>query len=150
MSSNKKDEKDKNASTKTDDKEGKNDKNDDSSTVIKEEEPDDKKTEEEEEDEDDDFLKVRFNLYTPDSWEASKEKEEALKKKLEKSDGKAEAHLVDGQLKFDDDEEEARKTRDPRLVEGNALPEELAIIFRKDYRGKPLEEIDRFMKEKVI
>jgi len=95
-------------------------------------------------------FKVRFRLYTENSWKNQLKKEEDARIKEEKNDGKAEAHLVDGELQFEDDEEEARKERDPKLMEGNVLPDEYGDIFRSDYYGKPLEEIDKYIKDKVI
>ncbi|XP_021360506.1 sodium channel protein 1 brain-like isoform X2 [Mizuhopecten yessoensis] len=94
--------------------------------------------------------RIKFRLYTEDSWGNQLQKEEDKRKKEEKTGGIAEAHLVDGELKFDDDEEEAKKESDPKLKEGELLPPDLADVFRTDYYGKPLEEIDRFIKDKTF
>lgn len=94
--------------------------------------------------------RVKFRLYTTDSWDKQLQKEEEKRKKEARTGGIAEAHLVDGELKFDDDEEEAKKESNPKLKEGELLPPDLADVFRTDYYGKPLEEIDRFIKDKVI
>lgn len=91
----------------------------------------------------------RIKLYTEESWKIQVENEIAAQRKFEKTGGVAEAHLVDGELKFDDDEEEAKRDRDPKLVEGNALPDELSDVFKSDLYGKPLEEIDKYIKDKV-
>ena len=92
----------------------------------------------------------RIRLYTKESWDTQVRKEQEHQRKLDKNDGKAIAHLVDGELKFEDDEEEAKIDRDPTLAEGNVLPDELSDVFRSDYFGRPVEEIDRFIKDKVI
>ena len=92
----------------------------------------------------------RIKLYTEESWKIQVENEIAAQRKFEKTGGVAEAHLVDGELKFDDDEEEAKRDRDPKLVEGNVLPDELSDIFKSDLYGKPLEEIDKYIKDKTF
>ncbi|XP_062583302.1 sodium channel protein 1 brain-like isoform X2 [Saccostrea cucullata] len=92
----------------------------------------------------------RFRLYDKRSWEDQVQKEKDAQRKLDKNNGKAVAHLVDGELKFEDDEEEAKKTRDPTLQEGNILPDELSEVFTVDYYGKPLEEIDKYIKDKTF
>ncbi|XP_071167168.1 sodium channel protein 1 brain-like isoform X2 [Mytilus edulis] len=92
----------------------------------------------------------RIKEYTPESWKQQVEQAAAAQKKFEKTGGVAEAHLVDGELKFDDDEEEAKKDRDPNLVEGNLLPVEYSDVFDNKLLGKPLEEIDKYMKDKSV
>ncbi|XP_063432636.1 sodium channel protein 1 brain-like isoform X1 [Mytilus trossulus] len=92
----------------------------------------------------------RIKEYTPESWKQQVEQAAAAQKKFEKTGGVAEAHLVDGELKFDDDEEEAKKDRDPNLVEGNLLPVEYSDVFDNKLLGKPLEEIDKYMKDKSL
>ncbi|XP_069138424.1 sodium channel protein 1 brain-like isoform X2 [Argopecten irradians] len=94
--------------------------------------------------------RIKFRLFTDESWTKQLKKEEEKRKKEEKTGGIAEAHLVDGELRFDDDEEEAKKECDPKLKEGDLLPPDLGDIFRTDYYGKPLEEIDRFIKDKTF
>ncbi|VDI64608.1 Hypothetical predicted protein [Mytilus galloprovincialis] len=92
----------------------------------------------------------RIKEYTPESWKQQVEQAAAAQKKFEKTGGVAEAHLVDGELKFDDDEEEAKKDRDPNLVEGNLLPVEYSDVFDNKLLGKPLEEIDKYIKDKTF
>ncbi|XP_060073623.1 sodium channel protein 1 brain-like [Ylistrum balloti] len=96
------------------------------------------------------IIPLAFRLFTDDSWAKQLQKEEDKRKKEEKTGGIAEAHLVDGELRFEDDEEEAKKECDPKLKEGDLLPPDLGDIFRTDYYGKPLEEIDRFIKDKTF
>lgn len=90
-----------------------------------------------------------FRLYDRRSWDSQVQKERDAQRKLDKNNGKAVAHLVDGELKFEEDEEESKKTRDPALQEGNILPDELGDVFQNEYFGKPLEEIDKYIKDKV-
>lgn len=94
-------------------------------------------------------VRSKLNLYTEESFKHQVENELAAQRKFEKTGGVAEAHLVDGELKFDDDEEEAKRDRDPALVEGNVLPLEYEDAYKSEYAGKPLEEIDRYIKDKV-
>lgn len=94
-------------------------------------------------------IQNKLHIYTEDSFKHQVENELAAQRKFEKTGGVAEAHLVDGELKFDDDEEEARRDRDPALVEGNVLPIEYEDAYKPEYAGKPLEEIDRYIKDKV-
>lgn len=91
----------------------------------------------------------QFRPYDKKSWDNQIQKDRDAQRKLDKNNGKAVAHLVDGELKFEDDEEEARKTRDPTLQEGNILPDELSEVFKEELYGKPLEEIDKYIKDKV-
>ena len=102
-------------------------------------------TDEEETDED-----SIFAPFTPQSFENILIREAEDKRKAEeKKNAPQEGRLVDGELKFGDDDEEGdgepKWDRDPALVEGCVLPESL---------GKPpkhllLEEIDPVLKEKV-
>lgn len=91
-----------------------------------------------------------FRQYVQRSWDEQLHREKEAQKKLDKNNGKAVAHLVDGELKFEEDEEESKKTRDPALQEGNILPDELGDEFPSELYGKPLEEIDKYIKDKVI
>ena len=77
-------------------------------------------------------------------------REEELKRKAdEKKNKPREGRLVDGELKFDDDEgDEPVLTRDQLLVEGNVLPATYGEVPSK-LRGIPLEEIDPYITEKV-
>ncbi|XP_056021116.1 sodium channel protein 1 brain-like isoform X8 [Ostrea edulis] len=92
----------------------------------------------------------QFRPYDKKSWDNQIQKDRDAQRKLDKNNGKAVAHLVDGELKFEDDEEEARKTRDPTLQEGNILPDELSEVFKEELYGKPLEEIDKYIKDKTF
>ena len=57
---------------------------------------------------------------------------------------------MDGELKFDDEEEDGPPMeRDLSLMEGNSLPEHLAEIFPPEYYTKPIEDIDQYIKAKV-
>ena len=92
-----------------------------------------------------------FRLFTPESYERLLIKEEEEKRTaLEKKNRPAEGRLVDGELKFDDEEEEGPPMeRDPMLMEGNSLPEHLAEIFPPEYYTKPIEDVDQYIKAKV-
>ncbi|XP_065944600.1 sodium channel protein 1 brain isoform X9 [Magallana gigas] len=91
-----------------------------------------------------------FRQYVQRSWDEQLHREKEAQKKLDKNNGKAVAHLVDGELKFEEDEEESKKTRDPALQEGNILPDELGDEFPSELYGKPLEEIDKYIKDKTF
>ena len=92
-----------------------------------------------------------FRLFTPESYERLIIKEEEDKQKaLEKKNRPAEGRLVDGELKFDDEEEDGPPMeRDPLFFEGNSLPDHLAEIFPPEYYTKPIEDIDQYIKAKV-
>lgn len=98
---------------------------------------------------DEEESKALFRQYVKKSWDDQLHREREAQKKLDKNNGKAVAHLVDGELKFEEDEEESKKTRDPALQEGNILPDELGDEFPNELFGKPLEEIDKYIKDKV-
>jgi hypothetical protein len=104
-------------------------------------------------DDDDPIQHVTFTVFTKDAYHKQCEKEAVEKKKeAEKGNLFQTAHLVDGELKYGNEDEEpdveCKKTRDANLVEGNILPDQCGI-FRTDYYGKPLEEIDKYIKSKV-
>ena len=92
-----------------------------------------------------------FRLFTPESYQRLLVKEAVeLKKAQERKNRPAEGRLVDGELKFDEEEDENFcLDRDPLLVEGNNLPDHLDAIFPLDYYNKPIEEVDQFIKAKV-
>ena len=93
-----------------------------------------------------------YKRFSPATYEFLVQREEEEKRKeLEKKNNVEEGRLVDGQLKFGDDDEEQqeeKKDKDPLLVEGNNLPEDLPP-FPKKYYGLPMEEIDPYIKDKV-
>jgi len=107
------------------------------------------KPEEEDSDEDDDDVLV-FTQYTQESWEHQLEDE--LKRQEREEDNKrnqGEAHLVDGELQFVSEEHHGPvKTRNPNLVEGNTLKEDIEPEFPKWMYGKPVEEIDKLIRER--
>ena len=72
-------------------------------------------------------------------------------KALDAKNKPREGRLVDGELIFgdEDDKEEDTRDRDSRLVEGNTLPTIIADEFPKELYGKPIEEIDPYLKDKV-
>lgn len=103
---------------------------------------------EEDSDEDEEDEKLVFTEYTAESWDGqlllekrNKEKEEENKK------NQGEAHLVDGELHFDSEEHHGpQQTRNPALIEGNTLREDSG--FPKNLYGKPIEEIDKLIRER--
>ena len=101
--------------------------------------------------EDDDDEIITFALYTNDSYRQQLEQEEADRiRAQEKKDRPAEGRLVDGELRFDDDDEDEKsKERDPNLVEGSYLPEYMQHDFPPEFIGQPIEEIDPNIKDKV-
>ena len=92
-----------------------------------------------------------FVLFTPESYERLVIREEEEKRKaIEKKNRPAEGRLVDGELKFDEEEEDGPPMeRDPMLIEGNSLPDHLAEIFPPEYYTKPIEDVDQYIKAKV-
>lgn len=101
-------------------------------------------------DEDEGERVLVFTKFTKQSYKRLLEKEEEERKKAEeKAANPQEAKLVDGELKFDDEDEKDKLEKDPLLVEGNVLPEDLGADFPKELYGKPIEEIDPYLKEKV-
>ena len=95
-------------------------------------------------------VEKRFNEFNKESYERILEKELERKRKTEvKRDGDEEGRLVDGEIVFDDVEDESEKiTADPKLADGQPLPEKLGR-FPKELDGVPLEEIDPHIEEKV-
>lgn len=91
-----------------------------------------------------------FREFTEQSYEQLIIKElERLRKEETRHVNKEEAHLVDGEIVFDDVDEEAPKiTRDPKLADGQPLPEKLGR-FPRELDGIALEEIDPNIQEKV-
>jgi hypothetical protein len=102
----------------------------------------------------DDILKkiVSFRPFTKESYKRLVEQEASDKAKAARKKSKAqEAHLVDGELIFGEGEdpgEEAIPERNPDLREGLVLREEYGV-FPPSYIGKPLEEIDKGIRDKV-
>lgn len=92
----------------------------------------------------------KFRPFTEDSYQRLLLKEAKLKAvELEKKNKVKEGRLVDGELKWDDDEEEERPKRDQNLIEGNNLSDDLDVAFPKELVGKPIEEIDPYLNDKV-
>ncbi|KAK7115725.1 hypothetical protein V1264_001544 [Littorina saxatilis] len=95
---------------------------------------------------------ISFHPFTTDSYEHLLEQETFDKSKAHERASKAEeAHLVDGELIFGAEEEDTDKPppRNPDLREGNVLRDEYGI-FPTDYYGKPLEEIDKGIRDKTF
>lgn len=104
------------------------------------------------EDEDSDGEEEEILVFTPynkDSWEEQIANEHRIKLKEEENKrNQGEAHLVDGELHFDSEEHHGpQKTRNPNLVEGNTLKEDTEPEFPKELYGKPIEEIDKLIKD---
>lgn len=90
-----------------------------------------------------------FRPFTKKSYERLllEERERECREK-KKSDGD-EGRLVDGEIVFDNtDEDKPVMTRDPKLVDGQTLPEKLGR-FPKELEGIPLDEIDPYITHKV-
>lgn len=92
-----------------------------------------------------------FRLFTQTSYTELLAREDERKRvEKEKKDSPQEGRLVDGELKFgDDDDDEPPPERDQALIEGNTLPVSLDGTFPQELFGKPLEEIDKYLKDKV-
>ena len=108
-----------------------------------------KSIEEEEEEDDEEDEQIYFTPYCQDSYKAQLENEKKAKEKAEANlKNQGEAHLVDGELRFESEEDHGpAKKRNPDLVEGNTLPEDSGMP--KELYGKPLEEIDKLITDKV-
>ena len=102
-----------------------------------------------EDSDDDEEEQLLFVEYTTDSWEHQLQAErEAKEKEEENRRNQGEAHLVDGELQFDSEEHHGpTKKRNPKLIEGGSLPEDSG--FPKELYGKPIEEIDKLITDKV-
>ncbi|XP_052794035.1 sodium channel protein 1 brain-like isoform X3 [Mya arenaria] len=107
------------------------------------------KPEEEDSDDDDEDLLV-FTPYTAASWDEQLDSEKNRHdKEVENKKHQGEAHLVDGELQFVSEEHHGhQETRNPNLVEGNTLKEDIEPEFPKDLYGKPVEEFDKLIKER--
>lgn len=105
--------------------------------------------EDEDSDDEEEELLV-FTRYTEESWNEQIANEHRIKVKEEENRrNQGEAHLVDGELHFDSEEHHGpQKTRNPNLVEGNTLKEDTEPEFPKELYGKPIEEIDKLIKER--
>jgi len=105
--------------------------------------------EDEDSDEDEEELLV-FQTYTEASWDEQIANEHRIKVKDEENKrNQGEAHLVDGELHFDSEEHHGpQQTRNPNLVEGNTLKEDTEPEFPKELYGKPIEEIDKLIKDR--
>lgn len=90
-----------------------------------------------------------FTPYTEESWKEQLANEHRIKLKEEENKrNQGEAHLVDGELHFDSEEHHGpQKTRNPDLVEGNTLKSDIEPEFNKQLYGKPIEEIDKLIKD---
>ncbi|KAL4228300.1 hypothetical protein ACF0H5_013731 [Mactra antiquata] len=102
----------------------------------------------EDSDDDDEDETLVFSLFTPESLEEQIKVEIRNKEKAEENKKNAgEAHLVDGEIIFDSEEHHGpQKTRNPALVEGNTLREDSGCP--KEMYGKPVEEIDKLIRER--
>lgn len=90
-----------------------------------------------------------FRPFTKKSYEKLLRKEQEHKTAKKKNTDSDEGRLVDGEIVFDNDEDDTPKmTRDPKLVDGQTLPEKLGR-FPKELEGIPLEEIDPYITHKV-
>jgi hypothetical protein len=100
---------------------------------------------------DDEDGESMFRKFTPRSYrKLLKRAEEDKKKTEEKKNEIHEGRLVDGELKFDNtDDDEEKLERDPGLFEGGALPSYLSEDFPTELFRYPLEEIDPAIKDKV-
>lgn len=92
-------------------------------------------------------LKEPFRVFTTDSYKRLEREERDRKLKEETNNGEDEGRLVDGEIVFDEDQSE-KLDRDPKLADGQPLPEKLGR-FPKELVGVPLEEIDPYIKVKV-
>ncbi|XP_025077550.1 sodium channel protein 1 brain-like isoform X2 [Pomacea canaliculata] len=95
---------------------------------------------------------LSFHPFTETSYQRLVERTEVEKVKTEKRESKSqEAHLVDGELVFGTGEETEKEVIEvnPDLHEGNVLLDKYGI-FPNGYLGKPLEEIDKGIKEKTF
>lgn len=92
-----------------------------------------------------------YRKFTKDSWDRLLIREqEDLKRQAERKDKPSEGKLVDGEIKFDTDEnDEDNIERDSELVEGQVLPESRLGEFPDELLGAPIEEIDKYIKDKV-
>ncbi|OAF68518.1 Sodium channel protein type 4 subunit alpha B [Intoshia linei] len=94
------------------------------------------------------FANQMYTEFTMEKLDEMRERIEAEKKR--KEEGKnmyQEAKLVDGELKFDNQEEDDKPERMIALVEGNVLPDCYVEIFPKKLLGKPISEIDPYLSE---
>lgn len=96
--------------------------------------------------EEEERLKEPFRVFNKDSYKRLVDKEKARKLK-EESKEEEEGRLVDGEIVFDE-ESGPKQDRDPKLADGQALPEKMGR-FPKELLGIPLEEIDPYIKDKV-
>lgn len=92
-------------------------------------------------------LKEPFRIFDRASYRRLIEREKAQKLK-EETNEEEEGRLVDGEIVFDEDTS-AQQDRDPKLADGMSLPEKLGR-FPRELLGMPLEEIDPFIKDKVL
>lgn len=93
----------------------------------------------------------KFRIFRERSYIDLLEKEKSQKTKdFDKKHKQKEVHLVDGELKFDEDDssEGANTKPDEKLVEGNPLPDHLGK-FPDKLLGQPIEEIDPNITSKV-
>ena len=93
---------------------------------------------------------LSFHLFNESSYQALLVREQEQQAKHEERHNTAQtAHLVGGELIFgNEEEEEDAILPDPNLREGNLLLENYGI-FPTSYIGKPIEEIDHGITEKV-
>ncbi|KAK3600469.1 hypothetical protein CHS0354_013028 [Potamilus streckersoni] len=112
---------------------------------IPEEKKDSKLEEEEEE------LVIEFIPFTTETWKKQCEDEERNRIKAEERKERAgEAHLIDGELRFETGvDPDADKERNSELKEGCVVPEWVDEIS-KELCSVPLQEIDRNIKDKTF
>lgn len=107
------------------------------------------KPKDDDDDSDEENEQIYFTHYTADSYTKQLENERKRKEKAEANlRNQGEAHLVDGELRFESEEDHGpANKRNTDLVEGNVLPEDCGMP--KELHGKPLEEIDKLVTDKV-
>lgn len=118
--------------------------------TINDGEPVDESGEESSEDEDESF--GIYKIFTPKSYERLLLQEAEERKRLEDAkNNMQEGRLVDGQLKFgnDDQDDEEKKDKDPWLANGMYLNESEYGSIPPHLCNKPIEEIDKYLKEQV-
>lgn len=101
-------------------------------------------------DSDEEEEETHFRRFTSESYIRLLEREaEAKRKEEERKTRPNEGRLVDGELRFDgDDEDDAVKERNSLLLEGNNLPESYGEVAN-EFISTPLEELDPAITDKV-
>lgn len=89
-----------------------------------------------------------FRPFTKESYERLVQADIQKRFKENKKANGDEGRLVDGEIVFDEVEDDLVKKCDPKLADSQPLPEKLGRI-PKDLEGIALEEIDPHIKDKV-